>query len=173
MKTSCFEIRSLPDIDMYGGDTTPWEIFLVHENGDILEIDEELERACTLTLGNYNAKALATNNGSVMKPIWVHSGAFGISPENNRTFIHFDFTPEDTANLRGKFLYQVDVLLGNNVRVCQGVVNIKQNINGGTIKPQQTNFAVSDDGNGNVSITQMPSDWSVETNDTSDVVIGG
>jgi hypothetical protein len=124
----CHKIYSLPDIEMYGGDTTSWEISLVREDGTVFDISTNTDCTCTLTLRPYGVKS-AVSNVNVVRPIWTHIGTIYNDTARDKTYIRFDFSPEDTIDLRGKFVYQVDVRFGTEVRICQGVLNIKQNIN--------------------------------------------
>ena len=125
---SCHKVYSLPDIDMYGGDTTPWEVYLVYEDGTNFPIDENTTYTCTLTLSPFGVKSTVTNTGSVVQNILTRVGTVHSDATIGSTLIRFEFRKEDTINLRGKFLYQIDVCFGNDVRICQGVLNIRQNV---------------------------------------------
>lgn len=124
----CHKIYSLPDIEMYGGDTTSWEIFLVREDGTAFDISTITDCTCTLTLRPYGVKSSVSNSDITARPIWSRGGTIYNDTARDKTYIRFNFRQEDTINLRGKFLYQVDVRFGTEVRICQGVLNIKQNI---------------------------------------------
>lgn len=125
---SCYKSYSLPDIEMYGGDTTPWEIFMVYEDGTNFTVGSGTQCTCSLTLSPFVIKSTLSNGGSSVPKIWTHQGTIRRDAELGTLSAVFDFVPEDTINLRGKFVYQVDVSFGDDIRVCQGILNIKQNV---------------------------------------------
>lgn len=125
----CHKIYSLPDIDMYGGDTTPWDIVMVYEDGTNFVMNAGTDCRCTLTLSPFGIKTLVPNPSNSTSIIWSHQGTINNNTTTSGFTVRFDFNPEDTINLRGKFLYQVDMCFGDEVRIGQGVLNIRQNLN--------------------------------------------
>ena len=49
--------------------------------------------------------------------------------ESGNIYVLFALDPGDTEELRGKYLYQITIDLGDGPRVCQGVLTIRPNIN--------------------------------------------
>lgn len=125
----CHKIHPLPDIEMYGGDTTPWDVSMVYEDGTSFAMIANANCSCTLTLSPFGIKTLAPSTHNVTSIIWSHQGVINNDVANQKFTVRFDFNPEDTINLRGKFLYQVDMRFGDEVRIGQGVLNIRQNLN--------------------------------------------
>lgn len=119
-----FPARSLPDIEMYGGDTTPWEMTLVDSDG--AEYPSATASACTYTLCFSPSKA-TTGLGGDAAPIAPLLKKVGTIKEG--ATVVFSFSKEDTIGLRGKYLYQIEVSKGTDLRVAQGHVYIKQNVN--------------------------------------------
>lgn len=44
-----FPAYILPDIEMYGGDTVPWEVTLIRDDGSKYSLETASECLCTLT----------------------------------------------------------------------------------------------------------------------------
>ena len=132
-----FEIRTLPTIEMYGGDMTPWEITLLREDGSKLAYDTGKNCTVKLTFAPVSAVTQfgfqATASTPVLsKTITPHEG------DDGGTVVFVEFSELDTIKLRGKFVYQLDISREtdpngetiNDHRICQGWVVIMQNIDG-------------------------------------------
>ena len=118
-----FVIQTLPDIEMYGGDTTPWVVTPVKEDGTTFLFDTLSECNAILTITPFKASMGMNSNASALTPILSKNGVV-----NSQTFI-FSFTMNDTKDLRGKFIYQIELHHEDDSRYCQGVLYIKQNTN--------------------------------------------
>ena len=125
---SNYKVQVLPEIEMYGGDTTPWEITLVDNLDNPFSV--EVGSDCTATLSFAPIKASSGISGSAVSFGSIFSKP-GVISENSSggTSITFDFEEQETKSLRGKFLYQIEIRHGDGVRIGQGSVYIKQNIN--------------------------------------------
>lgn len=132
-----FEIRTLPTIEMYGGDMTPWEIALLREDGSKLSYDTGKDCSAKLTFSPVSA---ATNFGfqtPVTSPV-LSKVITPVEDDNGGTLLRVEFSEADTIKLRGKFVYQIDITRSNDPngdtindhRICQGWVLIMQNIDG-------------------------------------------
>lgn len=129
MKCNCTDVIILPNITMYGGDTTPWEITLVRENGANFSIAEGAECSATLTVVPFESASMVSNAAGVTPALTKR----GISAATSAggTAVTFNFAENDTKELQGKFLYQVEVRYASDLRIGQGNLFIKQNINQG------------------------------------------
>lgn len=123
---NAFEIaNSLPSIEMYGGDTVPWEIELVRENGEYFSYDTASECSFKMVFLPFYADQTGISYSDIV-PVIQKSGA--VIDNDGRALIEFRFTTEDTRDLWGKYLYQIEVTHDEEHRSMQGVVNIRQNL---------------------------------------------
>lgn len=123
-----FLVDVLPYIEMYGGDTVPWEVTLVREDGQKYLIDSAQNFTCVLTVSPINSISGLGGSSLVSAPILKKTAEIKEAFDGSATAI-FDFLAADTLQLRGKFIYQIDVLYGTDVRTGQGHLLVKQNIN--------------------------------------------
>lgn len=128
IKHDCTEARPLPNVDMYGGDTTPWEISLVNDDGTSFSIGQGADCTATLTLTPLKATTGLGNNANTLPPMLTKEGVLEATGTGGAAVI-FKFAEADTKSLRGKFLYQIEIRHGSDLRVGQGNLYIKQNIN--------------------------------------------
>ena len=123
-----FLVIVLPYIEMYGGDTVPWEVTLVRENGEKYRMDSARDFTCVLTISPINSISGLGGSSLVSTPLLKKTATIKEALDGSATAI-FDFTTDDTLQLRGKFIYQIDIFYGDDVRTGQGHLLIKQNIN--------------------------------------------
>lgn len=128
MSTEYFSVQKLPDIEMYGGDTTPWEIELMRDNNTIFKYEDGVSCTVVLTLTPLKASTGLGSNATVLAPILTKYGVVK-STATNGTSVIFVFAAKDTKDLRGKYTYQLEVKYENDCRIGQGTLYIKQNIN--------------------------------------------
>lgn len=124
----CFPVYTLPYIEMYGGETTSWEISLVREDGT--KYSAESAEACTVILTFMPFKT-TTGLGYYAKPadpVLEKTGETILDTDGSPVTV-FAFDEADTIALRGKYIYQIEVRHNDDLRVCQGDIYIKQNIN--------------------------------------------
>lgn len=123
MENNNFKIYILPDIEMYGGDTTPWIVTPTRDDGRIYSEDYMVECTAILTLTPFKASTGQSNNSVPMNPVLIKEGELNVD-----SFI-FSFDEDDTIFLRGKFVYQIEIRHNEDLRLSQGCLYIKQNIN--------------------------------------------
>lgn len=128
-----FELQVLPAIEMYGGDTTPWEITLVRKDGSKVAYDGTGEDcAVTIQFAPLNT-AGKFGHAPTITPVLSKAATLSRIEANGGTLATFTFTRDDTINLWGKFIYQIDVNWPDpntqGLRVLQGTVTIMQNVN--------------------------------------------
>lgn len=123
-----FQVHALPDIEMYAGDTVPWEIILMRDDGSYFSTDTASECICMMTLTPYKVTSGIGVNAVIATPVLTKTGRVETTLDGVAAVV-FDFTPADTRSLRGKFLYQIEVTHDTDLRICQGHLFIKQNIN--------------------------------------------
>ena len=117
----------LPDIEMYGGDTQPWEISIKHENGVSYTQEELIGYAGLLTVTPFSVNTMSAS----VSPVLTKSGRIGASDDGSAT-IMFEFNSADTLYLRGKFIYQIAFSYDSTkLRVGQGKLTIRPNNNTG------------------------------------------
>lgn len=122
-----FPVYTLPDIEMYGGDTVPWEVTLVRDDGCKYTIDDAKNFTCTLTITPFKVTTGLGGRASPVMPVLTKSGSLQETLDESAIVI-FLFDIADTIGLRGKFLYQIEVACGTDLRAAQGHLYIKQNI---------------------------------------------
>lgn len=123
-----FEVLKLPDVEMYGGDTTPWEISLTRKDGTPLVFEEGVDCSATFSITPLKTASGMGGNAQTIKPMFTKAGSMEKNASNGTSCI-FAFAEADTKNLRGKFIYQIEVRNGSDLRIGQGSLYIKQNIN--------------------------------------------
>lgn len=123
-----FEVHTLPDIEMYGGDTLPWIISLIQDDGRTLSFDTASQCAITLSLTPLKTATGYGGYAGMVAPIFTKTAKI-TEAMNGEAAVIFEFEKNDTIGLRGKFVYQVEVRREDDLRLCQGTLYIKQNIN--------------------------------------------
>lgn len=121
---------------MYGGDTTPWEITLVRKDGSKVSYSgtgESCEATIKLApLNNVNM----FGHSPVLTPVLTKTAVISMIKENGGTLATFVFKTEDTINLWGKYIYQLDISWpdegGSGSRIYQGTLTIIQNVDRST-----------------------------------------
>ena len=121
-------VTVLPYIEMYGGDTVPWEITLLKENGEKYHMDMASRFNASLAISPINSVSGLGGSSIVQKPILKKTARITEAMDGSATAI-FVFETQDTLQLRGKFIYQIDINYGEDLRTGQGQLYIKQNIN--------------------------------------------
>ena len=113
---------------MYAGDSTPWSISLIQQNGNPYPYSSLKDASASLTLMPYTVLSGIGDNAEIVDPVVSIDGELTGDPSGTCT-LRFSLRPEDTLSLRGKFIYQIDVFNDTDRRISQGVVTIKPNIN--------------------------------------------
>lgn len=120
-------IHRLPDIAMYGGDTTPWVVTLVNEDGTNFSEAGESSYECILSITPFAHMYGSGNYASSAAPMLTKTAA--VSQAGNAYIATFAFITEDTIQLRGKYTYQIEVRSGIGNKVSQGNLTILENKN--------------------------------------------
>lgn len=118
----------LPEVTMYGGDTTPWSVLIVKQNGNPYPFESLTGSTAKMTFTPYAISAGLGANAEAIAPVLTKTGTMTSDPSGIGTVL-FTMTKEDTISMRGKYIYQVEISKENELRVLQGIVTIKQNIN--------------------------------------------
>lgn len=118
----------LPDITIYGGDTTPWSIVIVKQSGIPYPYDMLSGSTARLTLTPYALSIGLGADAEAIAPVLTKTGTVTRDPRGAGTVL-FTMAKGDTLNLRGKYIYQIEIAKGDELRVLQGVATIRQNIN--------------------------------------------
>lgn len=125
---SCYGLDVLPEIEMYGGDTSDWEISLFKNGNEPITYQFAKECTVILTLVPLTVTSGLGNNATPVAPLLTKSATITEAQDGSPNVV-FSFSATDTKNLRGKFIYQIEVQQSTNLRLCQGRIYIKQNIN--------------------------------------------
>lgn len=152
---NCYNVSHLPDIDMYGGDTTPWQVNVVNKDGTpfIIEDEDKSKYSAELVFCPLKSSYGMSQNSSSDNVMLRKAGVLQTSA--TQTAVMFYFLTDDTEDLRGKFIYQVKITYDDSedttggtsgssggttndatdvvVKISQGIVYIKQNIDTGSV----------------------------------------
>lgn len=128
MPKNTFEVCPLPEVEIYGGDTTPWEILLTKRDGTALPIDQGADCTAVFSLTPLKTISGLGDNAVTVAPMLTKSGEMQDSGDGGTSCI-FTFAEDDTKSLRGKFIYQIEVRNGSDLRIGQGTLYVRQNIN--------------------------------------------
>lgn len=123
-----YQAGKLPDISIYAGDTTPWSVTLVKKNGNPYPYAALTGADAKLTFMPYSVTNGVGSNVNIMPPVLCIEGAITNDPQGTGTAL-FTMESSDTIDLHGKYIYQVEIKNDDDVRICQGFVTIKHNIN--------------------------------------------
>lgn len=118
----------LPDITIYGGDTAPWNVNVVQQNGNPYPYSSLSDAEAVLTFTPYAISMGLNNNAEIIEPVLSALGTIEEDEESGARIV-FILAYSDTINLRGKYIYQVEISKDGDRRVLQGFATIKQNIN--------------------------------------------
>lgn len=118
----------LPDILMYGGDATPWKVRLMTASRTPVSSTDVNGASAELAISRYGLVSGLGGDAVLPEPDATVDGSVE-TDENGNVYVFFSLDPGDTEELRGKYLYQITIDLGDGPRVCQGVLTIKPNIN--------------------------------------------
>ena len=116
-------IQTLPDIEMYGGDTAPWQFYLAHDNGTYYDIGTVSGYSASL---NIIAYYMSTGVNMTGTPVLTKTGT--IKTVDGIAAAEFTLSDSDTISMAGKYIYQVEVTYGSEKRVAQGNLYIHANI---------------------------------------------
>ena len=119
--------NSLPDILMYAGDTTPWKVAITGSDGTPYQTSSLAGAVTKLAFMPYAVTSGIGSYASVVQPTLSITGEITSDP-NGAAYAVFEFSHSDTINMRGKYIYQISINKSGDVRVCQGFITIRYNI---------------------------------------------
>lgn len=128
----CNCAQTLPDVQIYGGDTEPWQLILCHDNGAPYK-----EAELTNCLISLDVLALTnrvySDSRDTDRIALSKSGRLMAMADGSMTAI-FDLIEDDTINMRGSYIYQVTMTIsGVSHRVCQGRLTVIPNVKRGVL----------------------------------------
>lgn len=125
--TYAIQAGRLPDVEIYGGDTSPWHVKITDENGRPLSNTRLEGCALTLVAVPYGMSRGLSAGADRSEPILLAMGHLMDTPDG---YAVAEFEPDydETVAMRGKYLYQITLCDGMNERVLQGKLTVKQNI---------------------------------------------
>lgn len=124
MRTQDTGIQVLPEIQMYGGDTTSWRFYMQHTTHSYYTLDETVGYSATAYIIPYFMQTGVGVNGT---PVLTKTAT--LKEFDGSAAAVFEFTTADTINLGGKYIYQIEFVFGTEKRIGQGNLYIHPNIN--------------------------------------------
>lgn len=118
----------LPEVIIYGGDTTPWNFNIIQKNGNPYPYASLSSSTAVLSLAPYAISMGIGSDAEITEPELSIDGTI-IDNGDGGAIAKFVFESDSTINLRGKYVYQVEIKTGGDKRILQGLLTIKQNIN--------------------------------------------
>ncbi len=121
-----YEKYTLPDIEMYAGNTDVWEFPLY---------DADMRRYMYDDVKGYTYKLIIKDYGYVHRPngstyfTLIKVGTLNTEDDGVRAYVRFKFDKEDTNTRYGKFTYQIEASNAENFFSAQGNLYITKNIN--------------------------------------------
>lgn len=113
----------LPDVEIYGGDTTPWVIKLTDGDGKGYLEDDFQDYTFTLTAVPHERNIRTVD----IPPAMTVVGELQIATDNTVVVL---FMPPagKTALMKGKYIYQIQASNGTDIHIMQGKLTVRQNI---------------------------------------------
>lgn len=117
---------TLPDIEMYAGNTDTWAVPLY---------DVSMRRYAYDEVSGYTFKLIIKDYGYTHRPngstyfTLVKVGTLNIEDDGVSAYVHFDFLKEDTLDRYGKYTYQIEASGAGQYFTAQGNLYITKNIN--------------------------------------------
>lgn len=117
----------LPDIEMIGGDTTPWFIRITDEDGTAYSGSTITGDTAKLDIVPFKLTTAMGYDAPSVAPLLTLTTT--VATDTTGPYIQFEPAYADTKDMRGKFLYQITVSGESYYRFAQGNLLIKQNAN--------------------------------------------
>lgn len=127
----CCDTRSMQDVNMYAGETIPWTVSVKHDNGSATAYTDMQNVTATLTFIPYAVTYGTSDYAIATAPVLTIDGDIQ-SDDDGSCLVVFEFSKNDTINMRGKYIYQIEIEDAGAVCINQGYVTIRQNINRGS-----------------------------------------
>ena len=102
----------LPDILMYGGDATPWKVRLMTASRTPVSSTDVNGASAELAISRYGLVSGLGGDAVLPEPDATVDGSVE-TDENGNVYVFFSLDPGDTEELRGKYLYQITIDLGD------------------------------------------------------------
>lgn len=121
-----YQRYTLPDIEMYAGNTDVWEFPLY---------DAEKRRYLYDDVNGYTYKLIIKDYGYTHRPngstyfTLVKTGDLNTEDDGVSAYARFKFDKSDTDGRYGKFVYQIEASNAENYFSAQGYLYITKNIN--------------------------------------------
>lgn len=121
-----YQKYTLPDIEMYAGNTDSWDVPLY---------DSDMRRYQYNDVSGYTYKLIIKDfgythrsNGSTYFTL-IKTGTLNTDDDGVSAQVHFDFEKADTNTRFGKFTYQIEASGAGKYFSAQGSLYITKNIN--------------------------------------------
>lgn len=124
------KVQVLPYVEIYGGETTPWVVTLINEDGSIRALESIEGYSCCLSIIPFAVVVGSGSNSVKYPPVLTKKGTITLSSTTGEITIMIPFASEDTINLRGKYIYQIEINNDVDSMIGQGSLLVKQNIGG-------------------------------------------
>lgn len=119
-----FERYTLPDIEMYAGNTDVWEFRLYNSGALPYEYRDVNGYSYQLIIKDFAyRREEGQSNVSIIK-----SGEL-VKDDDGTAFVRFEFMKSETNELYGKFIYQFEAIGQGKFFSAQGSLYITKNIN--------------------------------------------
>lgn len=129
MNKCTHKVQVLPDMEMYGGDTTPWAVNIILPPNGASAFEDLSGFQCTLSLLQYRNAVAQTTCIPLASPALAKSVSISRAPGSDNVTALFEFEIADTINLSGKFIYQIAITNNDEMYLSQGFLLIKPNVN--------------------------------------------
>lgn len=126
---------SFPSLEMYAGDTTTWDISLYSERNITFTPAQLHAFIFTLTIVEANSVQNAEDINNVQAVI----KKYGQLLSSDDATLRFAFEYDDTINLHGEYIYQIEMKSNTYCKAQQGRLTIRPNYNSnGSVTPVDT-----------------------------------
>ena len=117
----------LPDVEIYGGDNTPWHLKITDEDGQPFTTGSLSECTFELSAVPYGVSNGIDDSAETVEPVLVVDGSL-LESTDGYAIATFSLPTAQTKAMRGKYTYQVKIVNGDDHRILQGKLTVKQNI---------------------------------------------
>lgn len=121
-----YEKYTLPDIEMYAGNTDVWEFPLYDSDGRLYEYSDVTGYTYKLVIKDYGYTHRP--NGNTYFTL-IKIGTLNVDDDGIHAYVRFKFEKNDTNIRYGKYTYQVEASNADNFFSAQGNLYITKNIN--------------------------------------------
>lgn len=115
----------LPDLEMYGGDTTSWAVTFEAPSFAAAAFEDLSAFTCILTLSPYRSPMAAAMIAKAPEIVVRKTVELTRSATSGEITALFEFLIDDTCCLFGKYTYQIEITNGDELYLAQGTLVIK------------------------------------------------